>query len=147
VLMYMLHTTGELFLSPIGLSMVTKLAPKHMTGSVMGAWFLSFAFANSLAAFFAQFTGAEGEGGGPISKMVDSAREVVAPVVGPVSTLVAEAQKMVDPEHWVKVSKAATLSLEGYLEPFTIMGGISVGIGLFLVLTSRWLNKMMHGVT
>ncbi|PID80815.1 MFS transporter, partial [bacterium DOLZORAL124_64_63] len=39
-LMYLLHTTGELFLSPIGLSMITKLSPKHMTGSAMGAWFL-----------------------------------------------------------------------------------------------------------
>lgn len=56
-LMYMLHTTGELFLSPIGLSMVTKLAPRHMTGAAMGAWFLSFAFANYLAAGLAGLTG------------------------------------------------------------------------------------------
>ncbi|MGB0511318.1 MAG: peptide MFS transporter, partial [Flavobacteriales bacterium] len=34
--LYMLHTTGELFLSPIGLSMVTKLAPKNMAGTAMG---------------------------------------------------------------------------------------------------------------
>ena len=60
-LMYLLHTTGELFLSPIGLSMVTKLAPKHMTGTVMGAWFLSWAFSNYLASVLAKFTGA-GEG-------------------------------------------------------------------------------------
>ena len=36
----MLHTTGELFLSPIGLSMVTKLAPKNIAGTAMGGWFL-----------------------------------------------------------------------------------------------------------
>ncbi len=59
--MYLLHTTGELFLSPIGLSMVTKLAPKHMTGTVMGAWFLSWAFSNYLASVLAKFTGG-GEG-------------------------------------------------------------------------------------
>src|SRR5690606_1130463 len=40
-LLYFLHTTGELFISPIGLSMVTKLVPKDMTGTAMGAWFLS----------------------------------------------------------------------------------------------------------
>jgi POT family proton-dependent oligopeptide transporter len=57
---YLLHTTGELFLSPIGLSMVTKLAPKRMTGAVMGAWFLSFAFSNYLAAMLAKLTGGEG---------------------------------------------------------------------------------------
>jgi POT family proton-dependent oligopeptide transporter len=60
-LMYMLHTTGELFLSPIGLSMVTKLAPKNMTGAAMGAWFLSFAFSMYVAAALAKMTGAQGE--------------------------------------------------------------------------------------
>jgi POT family proton-dependent oligopeptide transporter len=55
-LLYMLHTTGELFLSPIGLSMVTKLVPKDMTGFAMGAWFLSIAFANNMAGLIAQFT-------------------------------------------------------------------------------------------
>ncbi len=44
--LYLLHTTGELFLSPIGLSMVTKLSPKNIAGTAMGAWFLSFAIAN-----------------------------------------------------------------------------------------------------
>lgn len=63
-LLYMFHTTGELCLSPIGLSMVTKLAPKHMTGTVMGAWFLSFAGSNYLAGVLAQLTGGEGEAGG-----------------------------------------------------------------------------------
>ncbi|MEM7159331.1 MAG: oligopeptide:H+ symporter [Myxococcota bacterium] len=146
VFMYMLHTTGELFLSPIGLSMVTKLAPRHMTGSVMGAWFLSFAFANSLAAFIAQFTGGEHGGGGPITSMVDQAVKIVTPPEGALHTLVGTAQTMATSEHWVKVSEEATKSLEGYLGPFTTMGLISVGIGVFLAVASPWLNKMMHGV-
>ena len=62
VLLYLLHTTGELFLSPIGLSMVTKLAPKHIAGTAMGAWFLSFAMANYLGGFIASLMG--GHGGG-----------------------------------------------------------------------------------
>jgi POT family proton-dependent oligopeptide transporter len=63
VFLYMLHTTGELFLSPIGLSMVTKLAPKNIAGAAMGGWFLSFSIANYLAGGIATLTGA-GEGGG-----------------------------------------------------------------------------------
>jgi len=59
VFLYMLHTTGELFVSPIGLSMVTKLAPKKISGTAMGGWFLSFAMANFLAGQIAAFTGAE----------------------------------------------------------------------------------------
>lgn len=65
ILGYMLHTTGELCLSPVGLSMVTKMAPGRIVGMVMGAWFLSTAFANYLAGIIASFTGVgEGHGGG-----------------------------------------------------------------------------------
>jgi POT family proton-dependent oligopeptide transporter len=54
---YLLHTTGELCLSPVGLSMVTKLAPAHLVSTVMGMWFLATAFSQLLAAIIAQFTG------------------------------------------------------------------------------------------
>src|SRR5690606_2838394 len=54
---YMLHTTGELCLSPVGLSMVTKLAPARMVSTVMGAWFLATAFSNYLAGLIAALTG------------------------------------------------------------------------------------------
>ncbi|MEW6251302.1 MAG: peptide MFS transporter [Planctomycetota bacterium] len=45
-LTYFLFTTGELCLSPVGLSMVTKLAPTRLVGVFMGTWFLSSALAN-----------------------------------------------------------------------------------------------------
>jgi len=64
--LYMLHTTGELFLSPIGLSMVTKLAPKNMAGTAMGGWFLSFAIANYAGGLIATLTG--GHGGGEVAE-------------------------------------------------------------------------------
>ena len=53
VLGYLFHTTGELCLSPVGLSAVTKLAPKAITSLMMGIWFLSSAFANYAAALIA----------------------------------------------------------------------------------------------
>ena len=62
VALYLLHTSGELFLSPIGLSMVTKLAPKDIAGTAMGGWFLSFAIANYAGGLIATLTG--GHGGG-----------------------------------------------------------------------------------
>ncbi len=58
VLLYFLHTTGELCVSPVGLSMVTKLAPSHMTGLVMGAWFLSISMGNHVAGLFSALAGA-----------------------------------------------------------------------------------------
>jgi len=52
-LCYLLHTTGELCLSPIGLSMVTKLADEKETGLAMGGWFLSIAMAQYVAGLIA----------------------------------------------------------------------------------------------
>jgi POT family proton-dependent oligopeptide transporter len=49
VSVYIIHTVAELFLSPIGLSMVTKLAPAKMVSLMMGVWFMSSAVANKLA--------------------------------------------------------------------------------------------------
>ena len=46
---YFLHTCGELCLSPIGLSLVTKLSPARMVSLMMGVWFLSSAGANYMA--------------------------------------------------------------------------------------------------
>jgi POT family proton-dependent oligopeptide transporter len=105
-LLYMLHTTGELFISPIGLSMVSKLAPANMTGTVMGAWFLSIAGANYVAALLAKLTGVK-EGAEPAT---------------------------------------AVESFTTYVDIYTQMGLITIGIGLVLILLSKPLNKLMHGV-
>ena len=65
---YLLHTTGELCLSPVGLSMVTKLSPANLVSTVMGTWFLATAFSQFLAAIIAQFTGVThgGDGAGNV---------------------------------------------------------------------------------
>lgn len=108
-LLYMLHTTGELFLSPIGLSMVTKLVPKDMTGTAMGAWFLSIAGANYAAGLLAKLTGVE-HGSGE-DQVID---------------------------------KAASLAT--YVDVYSTMGYVTVGIGLFLVVLSPLVNKLFHGI-
>jgi POT family proton-dependent oligopeptide transporter len=62
---YLLHTTGELCLSPVGLSMITQLSPAQLVSTMMGTWFLASAFSQYLAAIISQFTGvAEAENGG-----------------------------------------------------------------------------------
>jgi proton-dependent oligopeptide transporter, POT family len=50
---YLLHTLGELALSPVGLSYTTKLAPKRLVGQVMGLWFLSLSLGNLMAGLIA----------------------------------------------------------------------------------------------
>jgi proton-dependent oligopeptide transporter, POT family len=49
MLTYLFHTFGELCLSPVGLSSMTKLAPARFVGQVMGLWFLATAIGNNLA--------------------------------------------------------------------------------------------------
>jgi len=47
--MYLMHTMGELALSPIGLSMISKLSPLKFASLLMGVWFMSISAANKFA--------------------------------------------------------------------------------------------------
>ncbi len=53
ILTYLLHTFGELCLSPVGLSYVTKLSPQRLVGQMMGMWFLSLSLGNLAAGLIA----------------------------------------------------------------------------------------------
>ncbi|WP_298774927.1 peptide MFS transporter [uncultured Shewanella sp.] len=57
IIAYFLHTLGELCISPIGLSMITKLSTPKMAGLMMGLWFLGSAIAEYIAAFLAGSAG------------------------------------------------------------------------------------------
>jgi len=54
-MLYLVHTFGELCLSPVGLSLVTKISPKKVVGLMMGFWFLATSFGNFFAGFIASF--------------------------------------------------------------------------------------------
>ena len=60
---YLLQTTGELFLSPVGLSEMTKLAPARMISTLMAIWFLGASAAQYLAGLIARFTATDTVGG------------------------------------------------------------------------------------
>ena len=62
-LIYLLHTSGELCLSPVGLSAMNRLAPAHMASLIMGTWFFASATGNFVAGLIAAATGAEAAGG------------------------------------------------------------------------------------
>ena len=59
-LLYLLHTTGELCLSPVGLSAMNRLAPTFMASLIMGAWFYMTAVGNFVAGKIGEATGGEG---------------------------------------------------------------------------------------
>jgi POT family proton-dependent oligopeptide transporter len=59
-LIYLLHTTGELCLSPVGLSAMARLAPLHLASFIMGAWFYMTAVGNFVAGKIGEATGGVG---------------------------------------------------------------------------------------
>lgn len=63
VLAYLIHSIGELCLSPVGLSMITKLSMARVVGLMMGVWFLSSSMAQYVGGVVAQFASVETVGG------------------------------------------------------------------------------------
>ena len=105
-LIYWIHTLGELLVSPVGLSAVTKMAPVRVVGMTMGAWFLYSGLSNFLAGVIAQYTGAETIGGQLTN---------------------------------VTAAKA------GYIEVYTNVGYVAIGIALAMLLISPVVKRWMHG--
>lgn len=75
ILAYLLHTTGELCLSPVGLSAVTKLAVGRVVGVMMGTWFLASAYSSYVAAQIAALAARAGSA-------ADSGQEALSAVEG-----------------------------------------------------------------
>jgi len=69
-LIYLLHTTGELCLSPVGLSAMNRLAPAHMASLIMGTWFFASATGNFAAGLISAAAGGEGLEGAEAGKEV-----------------------------------------------------------------------------
>ena len=93
VMTYLLHTIGELCLSPVGLSVVTKLAHPKFASLMMGVWMLSTFIANIMGGYVASYIETMGAG-----------------------------------------------------RVFTIISGFVIVLGLALILLSKPIKKMMHGV-
>jgi POT family proton-dependent oligopeptide transporter len=93
VMTYFFHTIGELCLSPVGLSVVTKLAPVRLASMLMGVWLLSSFVANIMGGYIAMYV--EKLGAGTI---------------------------------------------------FVSIAAFVISLGLLMLILSRRLSKMMHGV-
>ncbi|MGV6801181.1 MAG: peptide MFS transporter [bacterium] len=105
-LIYWIHTMGELMVSPVGLSAVTKMVPARAVGMTMGAWFLYSGLSNYLAGVIARTTGAETIGG----QLTD-----------------------------VAAAKA------GYIQVYTQVAYVAMGIALVMLLISPIIKKLMAG--
>ena len=106
--LYFVHSFAELCISPVGLSMVTKLSIARVVGLMMGVWFLSISVAQYFAGMIAQIASVDTVGGQVTNLKV---------------------------------------SLDTYLDMFTLISWWAIGLGVLLLLLSWPLKKWMHGVT
>jgi POT family proton-dependent oligopeptide transporter len=79
VAVYLVQTIGELLVSPVGLSNLTRLAPVRLTGLILGAWFVAIAFGAKLASFSAV---AMGDGGSEALRSLFTKQAALVLVVG-----------------------------------------------------------------
>jgi len=121
VLIYLLHTLGELCLSPVGLSSVTKLSPQRIVGFMMGMWFFASAAGNYVASLIAK-----GTAGDPVLKIAER----------------IYFQVMNLPEDTFTIYQKI-----GFMDVYTDVGLIAIGCGIFLAITTPLLKKLMHGAS
>jgi POT family proton-dependent oligopeptide transporter len=116
VLMYLLHTTAEICLSPIGLSLVTKLSPQRLVAFVMGIWLLSSTMAGLLGGIITRMTSSEG---GASNRFLSAG---------------------------AGFRYESLSSLVTYTEVFNWIAWVCIAAGIVLALLSGTLKRWMHDV-
>lgn len=143
VVLYLLHTWGELCLSPIGLSLVAKLAPKRFASLLMGVWFLSnaagYALAGTLGALLPptgdKYKAAEGKG-------ID-----LGAVLEGNAQLTTEQREFLDTEKILTAyPEFAGFQITNLFEFFMVFVILCGAAAVILYALTPLLKKMMHGV-
>ncbi|TAE59624.1 MAG: MFS transporter [Bacteroidetes bacterium] len=143
IAMYLFHTLGELCLSPIGLSLVSKLAPQRFSSLLMGVWFLSnasgYALGGTLGALIPptadKFVMAQ-EKGVDLQAVLDKS---VTPTQEQLSIL---AELKIPDSYPTFVG----FTIHNLFEFFMVFVSLSGGAALLLFLISPLLKRMMHGI-
>jgi POT family proton-dependent oligopeptide transporter len=116
ITLYALHTMGELCLSPIGLSMVSKLAPLRLSSLLMGTWFLANAAANKFA--------------GTLSALIPPGAGEEAP----------------EPGKALEFPVFMGVQIDNLFTFFMVFIALSGSAAILLVIIHKWLQRRMHGV-
>ena len=128
---YLFITTGELFVSPVGLSKVTELSPAKLVAFMMGVWFLSSAFAHHISGIISKLTiGGSGHGDEAVvvaDNWLTSAAKSIA------GTPAADASE-------------GAVALFNYTTVFGQIAIISFIFAVIAIVLSPLIKKMMHGI-
>ena len=131
ILGYLVLTIGEMFLSPIGLSKMTELSPSKFVAFIMGVWFLSnfygYFFAGKIAILTASTNGAPNMLSGGILEKISN--QITGMSAANTSMLGASFQQ-----------------LYAYVSVYATFGIIAIGVGVFALLISPIIKRMMREV-
>jgi POT family proton-dependent oligopeptide transporter len=143
ILLYLIQTCGELCLSPIGLSLVGKLAPKRFASLLYGVFFLSNASGYALAGTLGSILPATGDKYEKAQKLGIDLKAVLDKTITPTAEQLKLLKDNLIASEYPKFAGFTIHSLYEFFMVFVVLAGIASVI-LFLI-TPR-LKKMMHGV-
>jgi POT family proton-dependent oligopeptide transporter len=143
IIMYLFHTWGELCLSPIGLSLVSKLAPKKFSSLLMGVWFLAsaagYAFAGTLGSVLP-----------PTGEQYQAAQEAGIDLKGVLTGATEKTESVISKLNELRIPidypKFAGFTIHNLFEFFLLFVILPGAAALLLFIISPMLKRMMHGV-
>jgi len=141
--MYAFHTWGELCLSPIGLSLVSKLAPVKFTSLLMAVWFMANAAANVLVGKLSALYPPGPHEIGEAAKAGINLEGILSGSIQPTAAQLAQLNEKGIPYEFKSFLGFQIHNLYEFFMLFAIMAGIAA---LLLFLLTRLLSKMMHGM-
>ncbi|KAA8483824.1 POT family proton-dependent oligopeptide transporter [Arcticibacter tournemirensis] len=143
IVMYLFHTLGELCLSPIGLSLVSKLAPHRFSSLLMGVWFLANAAGYALAGTLGASIPPTGEKFTAAQEAGINLQSVLDKTITPTAAQLAKLKELRIPTEYPTFAGFTIHNLFEFFMLFVILPGVAA---VLLFLLSGKLRKMMHGI-
>lgn len=143
IILYLLHTWGELCLSPIGLSLVAKLAPKRFGSLLMGVWFLGNAAGYALTGTLGALLPPTGDKFQVASEKGINLQSVLDKTVQPTADQLAFLAEKKIP---ITYPTFAGFTIHNLYEFFMVFVVLCVAAAALLYALTPMLKKMMHGV-
>jgi POT family proton-dependent oligopeptide transporter len=143
ILLYLLHTWGELCLSPIGLSLVAKLAPRRFASLLMGVWFLSNAAGYALTGTLGALLPPTGD---KYAKAAEKGIDLGAVLNGTASMTPDQAAFLADQKIPTTYSTFAGFTITSLFDFFMVFVILCGAASIILYSITPILKRMMHGV-
>lgn len=143
IVMYLFHTLGELCLSPIGLSLVSKLAPLRFSSLLMGVWFLANAAGYALAGTLGASIPPTGDKFVAAQQAGIDLQAVLDKSIVPTAEQLSRLQELRISAEYPVFAGFTIHNLYEFFLVFVVLSGVAA---ILLFLISGRLKKMMHGV-